>query len=465
LTSPTIARAPRSTLRRLLPWVIAAVVLGGAGLLAVRFFGGGSDAAPAYVTEPASRGTVVSTVTATGTLSARNTVQVGSQVSGRVLELRADFNDRVSKGQVIARIDPQIFQSEVAKARANLQAAQANLTRTKAAAGDAALKRKRAEALRAEGVVAEADVETAQVDDTSARANETASIGSLAQARAALAQAEVNLAYTTIVSPIDGVVISRDVDVGQTVAASLQAPTLFTIAEDLRAMEVHTSVAESDVGRLRDEMEVVFTVDAFPDERFRGVVKQIRNAPTTVSNVVTYDAVIGVSNDELKLRPGMTANVTFRVDERKDVVTVASAALRFSPPEAVIAALPEADRALLAAASQRRGRGREPSPAPSPSPSPSPSPAPSPAPSPEPGAERPRRNQRIVWLLGPSGQLRPQRVEIGLSDGRITEITAGLDEGAAVVTGVAGAAPGGAGGPPAGGARGGGGMGGGRRIF
>jgi HlyD family secretion protein len=435
-----------SAARRFAPWLIAAVVLGGGGFFAVRHLRGGADAAPAYTTEPASRGTVVSTVTATGTLSARKTVQVGSQVSGRVLELRADFNDRVTKGQIIARIDPQLFQSEVAKARANLQAAQAALTRTRAAAGDAAVKRKRAEALKAEGVVAEADVETAQVDDTSAQANQVAAAGALAQARAALAQAEVNLAYTTIVSPIDGVVISRDVDVGQTVAASLQAPTLFTIAEDLRAMEVHTSVAESDVGRLRDDMEVVFTVDAFPDERFRGVVKQIRNAPTTVSNVVTYDAVIGVSNDDLKLRPGMTANVTFRVDERKDVVTVPSAALRFSPPEPVIAGLPAADRELLAAAQQRRGRGRDGGP---------------PPPSAEGAPERPRRNQRMVWVLAAGGRPRPQRVEIGLSDGRVTEITSGLDEGAVVITGIVGAAPA----APGGGGPGGRGGMGGRRMF
>jgi HlyD family secretion protein len=278
------------------------------------------------------RGRIVAKVTASGTLSAIVTVQVGSQVSGRIAELRADFNSQVKKGQLIAKIDPQLFQATVEQQRANLAAAQGNLAKAKAQAVDAQRQSDRSKALAEKKLIAPADADTAQSNAAALTAGVAAAEGQVAQARAALNSAEVNLAYTSILSPTDGVVISRNVDVGQTVAASLSAPTLFVIAEDLAKMQVDTSVAEADVGRLKAGMDATFTVDAYPSEVFKGQVRQVRNSPQTVQNVVTYDAVIDVANPELKLRPGMTANVTFIYAEKSDVLRVPNAALRFKPP-------------------------------------------------------------------------------------------------------------------------------------
>jgi len=251
-----------------------------------------------------------------------------------------------------------------------------------------------------------------------------------AQAKAALDQAETNLAYTTIVSPIDGVVISRDVELGQTVAASLQAPTLFTLAEDLRMMEVHTSVAESDVGRIQPGMAVKFTVDAYPD-RFDGKVKEVRYSPKTVQNVVTYDAVVSVENPENKMRPGMTADVSFLVDEVADALLVPNAALRFRPPEDVLSGLREKRRAERARAGGRPGGSED-------------------AGGPEAGertGERrrpdgPRQegaSKRMAWKLGPDGQPKPVPVETGISDGKQTAVTSGeLSEGEELLIGIDG---------------------------
>jgi HlyD family secretion protein len=357
-------------------WLAVVVALGGAGVGGWRIYEGSKSGAPQnhYETATVSRGPIVARVTATGTLSGRITVQVGSQVSGRIQALFADFNSTVTKGQVIAKIEPLLFEAEVARARANLVAARANfaaaqanavgaqanqvasqatLTKAKVEAAQAVRNLDRAKVLAGQKLVAPADLEVAesasegakaQVDVVKgqvnvvrgqvdvARSQVAAAEGAVAQTRAALKLAQVNLDYTTIVSPIGGVVISRSVDVGQTVAASLQAPVLFTIAEDLRKMEVHTSVSEADVGKLRAEMLATFSVDAYPTEKFSGVVREIRNAPQVVQNVVTYDAVIDVNNADLKLKPGMTANVTFVYADRANVLQVANAALRFRPP-------------------------------------------------------------------------------------------------------------------------------------
>ncbi|HEY6004768.1 MAG TPA: efflux RND transporter periplasmic adaptor subunit, partial [Anaeromyxobacter sp.] len=313
--------------------VVAAVV---AALVAAggiwRWRSGGKSGPAAIETARVDRGRIVAKVTATGTLSALVTVQVGSQVSGRIASLEADFNSPVKKGQVIARIDPQLFDAAVEQARANAVAAQGNLAKAKAQALDAQRQLERTRALAERKLVAQADLDTAEAGADAAKASVEAAQGSLEQTRAALHQAQVNLAYTRIVSPTNGVVISRNVDVGQTVAASLQAPTLFVIAEDLSKMQVDTSVAEADVGRLRAGMPATFTVDAFPGEVFRGNVRQVRNAPQTVQNVVTYDAVVDVSNPEQKLKPGMTATATFVYAEKDDVLRVPNAALRFRPP-------------------------------------------------------------------------------------------------------------------------------------
>jgi HlyD family secretion protein len=239
----------------------------------------------------------------------------------------------VKKGQVIAKIDPQIYAATVEQARSNVAALQGQIEAARATLANAELVRKRNRVLRDQKLVAQQDLDTANANADVARGQLSALQGQLKQSRAALHQAQINLAYTDIVSPTDGTVISRNVDVGQTVAAAFQAPTLFVIAEDLRKMQVDTNVAEADVGKLRAGMEASFTVDAWAGDTFRGRVREVRNNPQTLQNVVTYDAVIDVDNRELKLKPGMTANVTFVYGEKAEVLRVANAALRFRAPE------------------------------------------------------------------------------------------------------------------------------------
>jgi HlyD family secretion protein len=352
---------------------------------------------------------VVAKVTASGTLSALVTVQVGSQVSGRIQAVLVDYNSRVRRGQLIARIDPQLFEAAVEQARANLMAAEGNLLRTKAQAIDADRQAKRTRSLADQKLVAVADAETAESGADAARASVAAAEGSVAQARAALNQAQVNLGYTAIVSPTDGVVISRNVDVGQTVAASLQVATLFVIAEDLARMQVDTSVSEADVGKLRDGMAATFTVDAFPGERFEGKVRQVRNSATTVQNVVTYDAVIDVANRELKLRPGMTANVTFVWADRKDALRVPNAALRFRPPDGVLPDEP-------AGGDRPGGNGGGASP-----PSGSGKPVDRNAPRADDASVA---SQRTVWVMK-DGKPRRTTLRVGVTDGTVTEVLEG----------------------------------------
>ncbi|HSM92393.1 MAG TPA: efflux RND transporter periplasmic adaptor subunit [Anaeromyxobacteraceae bacterium] len=379
--------------------------------------------APTFETVAADRGPVVARVTASGTLSALVTVQVGSQVSGRIQSVLVDFNSRVKRGQLIARIDPQLFEAAVQQARANLAAANGNLVRAQAQAVDADRQAKRQRALADQKLVAVGDAETAESTADAARAAVAAAQGSVEQAKAALNQAQVNLGYTQIVSPTDGVVISRNVDVGQTVAASLQVATLFTIAEDLRRMQVDTSVSEADVGKLRDGMEATFTVDAFPGERFVGKVRQVRNAATTVQNVVTYDAVIDVANPDLKLRPGMTANVAFVWADRRDALRVPNAALRFRPPADLVAP--------RGAAAARKGNDA------------------SAAPGAAPRAEGGDASRRVVWRLV-AGKPQPTSLQVGVTDGTVTEVLSGeLSPGDACIVDVDGkGAGGGAGGRP-----------------
>jgi len=283
------------------------------------------------------RGDVTGRVTATGTLTALVTVQVGSQVSGRISELHADFGQRVKRGQVIAKLDQRMFEAQAEQGRANREAASGDLQKARAQAEEADRKLKRTQALAAQNLIAKAELDAAETGAKAARAAVAAATGNESQAAAGYHQAKVNLGYSTIVSPINGIVISRNVDVGQTVAASLQAPTLFTIAEDLSKMQVHAAVSEADVGRLEPGQSATFVVDAYPDRKFTGIIRQIRDAPQTLQNVVTYDAVVDVDNTDLKLKPGMTANVTFVYAERKGVLRIPSAALRFRPPEDLLA--------------------------------------------------------------------------------------------------------------------------------
>jgi HlyD family secretion protein len=282
------------------------------------------------------RGDVTGRVTATGTLTALVTVQVGSQVSGRISELHADFGQQVKKGQVIAKLDQRMFQAQAEQGRANSEAAAGDLAKARAEAEEAERKWKRTKSLADQNLVAHAELDAAETAAKAARAGVIAAAGNRSQAAAGYHQSQVNLGYTTIVSPINGIIISRTVDVGQTVAASLQAPTLFTIAEDLGKMQVHAAVSEADVGRLEPGMTATFVVDAYPERKFKGVIRQIRDAPQTLQNVVTYDAVVDVDNADLKLKPGMTANVTFVYAERKGVLRIPSSALRFRPPEDLV---------------------------------------------------------------------------------------------------------------------------------
>ncbi|MBL0214215.1 MAG: efflux RND transporter periplasmic adaptor subunit [Myxococcales bacterium] len=341
-------------IKRWIPRIVAlALVAGGVAFLMVKKPWAKGSTPITYNTVTVGKGSIAAQVTANGTLSARGTVQVGAQVSGRVVELHADFNDKVTKGQVIAKLDAQVLKSQIDQASASLALAAANVNKAQVAVADADRQLKRQRTLQEQQLVAGATVESAEVAYDTARAALLAAKASSAQASANLAQAKLNLSYATIYSPVDGVVLSRAVDVGQTVAASLSAPVLFTIAEDLARMQIDTAVAEADVGRLVEGMKAQFTVDAFPGKTFEGIVRQVRNAPTTTSGVVTYDAVIDVENADMSLRPGMTANVTFVLQQVADTIRIPNAALRFKPTREQMQAM----RGESGSGSGRRGSG------------------------------------------------------------------------------------------------------------
>jgi HlyD family secretion protein len=351
----------------------------------------GQEDKPRFETARVDRADIVSRVTATGALSALVTVQVGAQVTGRVKEIHADFNSKVKKGELIAVLDAASYEAAVAEARANLAAAEANRERAETLAEEAARQEQRLKGLSEKDLVSKAEHETAVAGAKSARAEVAASKGAVEQARAALERSLTNLGYTRIYAPIDGVVLSRAVDVGQTVAASLQAPTLFTIAGDLKRMQVEASVSEADIGRVAEGLPASFTVDAYPGERFSGTIRQVRSAPQTVQNVVSYGVIVDVANDDGRLKPGMTANVTFVVEERKDALRVPNAALRYRPPE------PDG----------REGK------------------------KPKPSASA---DGRPVFLLVDAAP-REVRIQAGLSDGSFTEVLGGeLREGDTVIT-------------------------------
>ncbi|MEI8172992.1 MAG: efflux RND transporter periplasmic adaptor subunit [Deltaproteobacteria bacterium] len=293
------------------------------------------DNGPKFRMDKVTKGDVRATVTATGTVSAITTVLVGTQVSGTIKTLYVDYNSAVKKGQILAQIDPSTFQAQVEQARANLSLARANVEKSEAALVDAKRTMERNRALFARNLIARSDIDTSETNHQSAAAQLTASKAQVAQAKAALDFAQINLRYTRIVSPVDGTVISRSVDVGQTVAASFQTPTLFNIAQDLTRMQIDTSVDEADIGKIMVDQPVEFTVDAYPDMTFNGKVSEVRNAPTTVQNVVTYDVVVRVRNPDLKLKPGMTANVSIILADKKGVLRIPNTALRFSPAEKV----------------------------------------------------------------------------------------------------------------------------------
>jgi HlyD family secretion protein len=286
-----------------------------------------------YVTAPVQRGDITQVATATGSLQAVVTVQVGSQVSGTIAKLYADFNSKVKQGQVVVQLDQDKFKAAVEQAKANVVAAQANVAKAQVAVEDGRRTLERNKELRKRDLIAQSDLDAAETAYDSAVAQLEVNKAQVALAKAGLEQAAVDLNHTVIRSPVDGIVVSRNVDVGQTVAASLQAPVLFLIANDLSKMQVDTNVSEGDVGSVWVDQETNFTVDAYPTRRFQGKVLQVRNAPIMVQNVVTYDAVVGVDNKDLLLKPGMTANVEFLVSRKEGALKIPNAALRFRPPE------------------------------------------------------------------------------------------------------------------------------------
>jgi HlyD family secretion protein len=344
------------------------------------------------------------------------TVLVGTQVSGTIKKLHVDFNSRVKKGQIIAEIDPATFQAQVDQAAANVLAARANVEKSKATLQDSIRTSDRNKQLFSRNIIARSELDTAESNRDVNAAQLSASTAQVAQTEAALRFAETNLHYTKIISPVDGIVVSRNVDVGQTVAASFQTPTLFTIAQDLTKMQIDTNVDEADIGRIRTGQDVEFTVDAYPDNIFHGRVEQIRISPITVQNVVTYDVVIKVDNQDLKLKPGMTANVSVTVAGRDDVLKVPNAALRFRPAEKTGAV---SSRAPVGSMSSR--------------PPPPGATGPSGAFN-RGGARNARPKEYAVWMLE-AGNPKRVSVTIGISDGAFTEVVSGdLKEGQQVIT-------------------------------
>lgn len=343
-----------------------------------------------FQTATVTRGPITQAVTATGTLNPVVNVQVGSQVSGNIQKLFVNFNSPVKAGQLVAQIDPVLFQATVTQAEGDLASAQAGLELAR-------LNAARTQALVAKQSSAQFELDQAMATLHQAEANVKIKQGALAKAKA-------DLEHCAITSPVDGVVISRSVDVGQTVAASLQAPVIFTIANDLTKMQIDSNVAEADVGAVEVDQKVDFSVDAFPNRTFHGKVIQVRNAPIIVQNVVTYDTVIGVSNPELKLKPGMTANVSIVVAHRDNVLKISNAALRFRLAENNTAKSTTIRTSRSSSGSRNRG-----------------------------GAEH--GTERTVYAL-PNGASSPKPVQIktGISDGVSTEVLEGLKEGDRVVT-------------------------------
>src|SRR5215204_4709913 len=295
------------------------------------------SAAPTQLTfDSVSRGNVVATVEATGTLQPVDTVEVGTQVSRTIASTGTDFNELVKRGQVLATLDPALFQTQIDQAKATVIRLQAELDKAQVQLEDAQLKLKRAEQLAADQLLAQQDVDTARSTARVAETSLTSARAQLTQANAALTQARVNLSHTVISSPTDGIVLSRNVEVGQTVSAGLQAPTLFVIARDLTRLELQARVDESDVGGVKPSAAVMFTVDAYPRRQFKGQVRLVRLQPTTVQNVVTYTTIIDVPNDDGQLKPGMTSTVSIETARADDVLRVPASALRFVPTDALL---------------------------------------------------------------------------------------------------------------------------------
>jgi len=378
--------------------IVIGIVLAAVVAFAGYMFYKKDNGVPPYRTAKVEKGEIVDAIAATGNINAVTTVSVGSQVSGTIQQIFVDFNARVAKGQVIALIDPRLLEAAVVQARGSVGNAKANLERAQVGVIDTERTNRRNRELIKDGFVAQADVDSSQTAWEQALAQKRSAEAALQQAMGALKVAETNLEYATIRSPVDGIVISRNVDVGQTVAASFQTPTLFSIAQDLTKMQVDTNVDESDIGRAALGQAVSFTVDAWPEKTFTGEVTQVRNSPIVTQNVVTYNVVVRVDNRELLLKPGMTANVSIEVRKFGDVLKIPNAALRYRPT---------AKGAEAESAGKRQGGGK----------------------AKEAGGQR-------VYLLGEDGKPVPVRVKAGVSNGTFTVLEEGdLKEGDLLVTG------------------------------
>ena len=324
---------PAGPKRSRLPWLIGITLAAAIGGMGLWYWWTAGPPPVRYTTMPVDRGPITAIVTATGTVNPVVSVLVGSQVSGKIAKLFADFNSAVTQGQTLAQIDPQPFKARAAQARAAVKSAGGNLAKAKNMAAQRRRERDRIAALRPEAFVSQADLDLAETNYRDAEAHVEVTQAQLDQAQATLSSAELDLGYTTITSPVNGIVVSRNVDVGQTVAASFQTPTLFVIAQDLTKMQVNANVSESDIGGVVEGKPANFRVDAYPKQFFEGVVTQVRNAPISIQNVVTYDVVITVDNRSLKLKPGMTATVTIVTEERENPLRVPNGALRFRMPD------------------------------------------------------------------------------------------------------------------------------------
>jgi HlyD family secretion protein len=328
----TIGAHKRSPFGRVMRWIVALLfllaVFGAVRFLRARAAGKG----PTFISEPARKADVQVTVTATGTLEAVTTVEVGAEVTGRILQLKAAENDKVKKGQILAVIDPEQLQAAVAQASAQVASADASILQAKATVTESGLNLERAKKLREQGLLGQGDLDAAVASKQRADANLASAVAGSSLARAALKSAKSRLDKATIYSPIDGVVLARLVELGQTVTAGFTTPVLFRLAEDLTRMQVKAAIDEADVGRVRAGEEASFTVEAYPERKFPSSVQSLGNDPKTSSNVVTYQAILAVDNGEKLLRPGMTCNATIVSDTKKDALVVPNAALRFTPP-------------------------------------------------------------------------------------------------------------------------------------
>jgi HlyD family secretion protein len=409
-------------------WLVLAAVVALMGLYVA--FALNRSSQPQHFTAKVERGDVHDVVEATGTINAVITVQVGSQVSGTISKLYVDFNSRVHKGEIIALIDPSLLQgallqatADLQNAKANLVAAQANLEKARAGLVQTKADYDRTLGLRKDGILSQQQLDLAKATYDAANATVDGAAASVTQAEAQVSQksaavsvAQTNLNYTVIRSPIDGTVVARNVDVGQTVAASLQAPTIFTIAQDLTKMQVYASTDESDVGNIKLGREVSFKVDAFPKDIFHGVVSQVRMNATTIQNVVTYNTIIDFGNPDLKLFPGMTAYVTIPVATVQNVLKLPNTALRYRPP------LPPEE--VLALYKQYDIDGGEKGPASAGDTATAAEPNAQAGGGPRKPGHTAREENAVVWKLHADNTMEPVKVSLGITDHSYTEVTA-----------------------------------------